>query len=73
MSDKEEKKLTIEEAFVKLDETIKEMESDDVSLERSFALYKEGMELIEACGKEIDTVEKKVLELSKNGETNEFS
>ncbi|MBO7334503.1 MAG: exodeoxyribonuclease VII small subunit [Lachnospiraceae bacterium] len=68
----EEKKLTIEEAFAKLDDTIKEMESEDVTLERSFALYKSGMEMIENCTKEIDLVEKKVLELSGNGETHEF-
>ncbi|MBO7334673.1 MAG: exodeoxyribonuclease VII small subunit, partial [Lachnospiraceae bacterium] len=41
-------------------------------LERSFALYKSGMEMIENCTKEIDLVEKKVLELSGNGETHEF-
>ena len=73
MSKEDKEKITIEEAFAKLDETVKEMESDDVSLERSFALYKSGMELIETCSKEIDLVEKEVLKLSKNGETDEFS
>ena len=65
--------LTVEEAFEKLDDTIREMESDDVTLERSFALYKDGMELIEQLSAKIDTVEKKVLKLSKDGETDEFS
>lgn len=69
----EEKKLTIEEAFSQLDETIKKMESENVSLEESFELYKNGMTLIENCSKEIDLVEKKVLSLSGNGEINEFS
>jgi len=69
----DEKKFSIEEAFAKLDESIKEMEGDSVTLERSFELYKEGVELIRLCEKEIDTVEKKVLALSGNGETNEFS
>lgn len=69
----EEKKFSIEEAFDKLDDTIKKMESEDVTLEESFSLYKNGMELIENCSKEIDLVEKKVLELSGNGETHEFS
>lgn len=68
----EEKKFNIEEAFSSLDGKLNEMESDDVTLERSFALYKEGIELVEACEKEIDTVEKKVLALSGNGEVNEF-
>lgn len=69
----EQKEFSIEEAFLKLDESIHKMEGEDVSLEESFRLYKEGMELIEQCEKEIDTVEKKVLKLSKNGETDEFS
>ena len=66
-------KLSIEEAFAKLDEAIKEMEGEDVTLERSFELYKNGVELIAECEKEIDLVEKKVLALSENGEINEFS
>lgn len=69
----DEKKFSIEEAFTKLDDSIKEMEGDGVTLERSFELYKEGVELIRLCEKEIDTVEKKVLALSGNGEINEFS
>ena len=69
----EEKNFSIEEAFKQLDEAIKEMEGEDVTLVRSFELYKNGVELIQKCEKEIDTVEKKVLALSENGETNEFS
>lgn len=68
-----EDKFSIEEAFSKLDEAISEMSNPDITLERSFSLYKEGMDLVEACKKEIDTVEKKVLALNDNGETNEFS
>lgn len=68
-----EKVLSLEEAFEKLDETIQKMESEDVTLEQSFALYKDGIELVEKCSKEIDLVEKKVLELSGNGAVNEFS
>lgn len=69
----EEKKFSIEEAFVSLDAAIREMEADDITLERSFELYKNGMELIEKCEKEIDVVEKKVLKLSSDGDTDDFS
>lgn len=69
----EDKKFSIEEAFKKLDKTIQEMEAEDVTLEQSFSLYKEGMELIEQCSKEIDIVEKKVIELSESGETHDFT
>ncbi len=70
MSD--EKKFSIENAFEELDAAIKEMESDEITLERSFELYKDGMELIKKCEEEIECVEKKVLALSSNGELHEF-
>lgn len=73
MENKElENNISLEEAFIKLEETIQQLEGEDVSLERSFALYKEGVQLVENCQKEIDLVEKKVLALGKNGETSEF-
>lgn len=67
-----DKTISLEASFNKLDEIINELEGEDVTLERSFALYKEGIELVENCQSEIDMVEKKVLELGKNGETSEF-
>lgn len=73
MENKElENNISLEEAFIKLEETIQQLEGEDVSLERSFALYKEGVGLVENCQKEIDLVEKKVIALGKNGETSEF-
>jgi len=68
----DKEKLTIEEMFTKLEETVSLLEKEDVSLEESFNLYKEGMTLVEACDREIDLVEKKVLELSAGGNTSEF-
>lgn len=73
MENKElDKKISLGEAFIKLDEIITGLEGEDVSLEDSFALYKEGVSLVENCQKEIDLVEKKVLALGRNGETSEF-
>ena len=37
---------TLEAAFGKLDQMLETLESSDVSLEDSFRLYKEGMELL---------------------------
>lgn len=65
-------KKSVEEMFSTLENTIEELEKDDVSLERAFALYEEGMKLVKSCEEEIDTVEKKVIALSK-GETYEFT
>ena len=48
------------------------LEQEDISLEESFQLYKSGMELLKKCNQSIDMVEKKVLVLNENGETDEF-
>ena len=68
----EENKMSLEEMFVKLDETIAALENNEISLNESFELYKSGMDMIRSCNEEIDTIEKKVLVLNDNGETDEF-
>ena len=47
-------------------------EREDISLEESFRIYQEGMELLKKCNLEIDQVEKKVLVLNEDGESHEF-
>lgn len=61
-----------EQAFEKLEEMIGDLEQEDISLEESFKLYKEGMKLIKSCNDKIDKVEKEVLKLNENGELDEF-
>ena len=63
---------TLEGAFAQLEEVIARLESPDISLEDSFKAYSEGMELLQFCNASIDTVEKKVLKMNENGETDEF-
>ena len=48
------------------------LEKPDVSLEDSFTLYQEGMKLLKACNDSIDKVEKELIILSENGESNEL-
>lgn len=71
MSKVSEKELTLEENFTKLEETIAQLESEDISLEEAFQAYSKGMELLKSCNEQIDRVEKKVLVLSQNGEEQE--
>lgn len=71
MADKEEK-FNLEEAFEKLEETVSVLQRDDITLEQSFQEYQKGMELLKKCNETIDKVEKKVLILNGNGETDEF-
>lgn len=61
-------KLSLEQSFEKLEETIERLEAEDITLEESFAAYKEGMELLKHCNAGIDRVEKQVILLSGEGE-----
>ena len=75
MSAKEKKtetKLSIEEAFEKIDATIEKLEDEDVSLEDAFKEFQAGMEMVKYCEKAIDTIEKDVLQLTEEGETDVF-
>ena len=64
--------LTLEQTFERLEDTISKLQQEDISLEESFRLYKEGMRLIQSCNDRIDSVEKEVLKLNENGELDEF-
>ena len=66
------KEFNLEEAFLQLNQTIENLEREDISLEDSFAEYQKGMELLKQCNDAIDKVEKKVLVLNEKGETDEF-
>jgi len=63
------KELTIDEKMDKLDEIIDKMEGEEVTLEESFDLYKQGVELVRSCNDAIDRVEKEVLKLNEDGST----
>ena len=63
---------TLEENFALLDQKIAQLENSEISLEDSFRVYKEGMELLKDCSSKIDTVEKKMLQIDENGEISEF-
>lgn len=63
---------SIEEVFQELDTTVEKLGSRDISLEESFRLYQQGMELLRYCNDKIDTVEKKMLKMNENGELSEF-
>lgn len=64
--------LTLEQTFERLEDTIGKLQQEDISLEESFRLYKEGMRLVQSCNNKIDKVEKEVLKLNENGELDEF-
>jgi exodeoxyribonuclease VII small subunit len=51
---------TIEENFVALEDILKEMQSEQITLEQSFELYNKGLKLVQNCNQQIDTIEKKI-------------
>ena len=53
--------IALEENFLKLEETIKFLERDDISLEEAFEQYQNGVKLLKSCNDKLDEVEKKVL------------
>ena len=72
MAKKKEEQLSLEEAMVLLENTIEQMQSEEVSLEESFELYQKGMEYVRMCSETIDCVEKKVLMLNQEGRLDEL-
>lgn len=71
MSDKQPE-LTLEESFQKLDEILEALESKDITLEESFRVYQQGMELVKQCNQKIDRVEKKMQIINGEGELSDF-
>ena len=63
---------SIEDILSQVEDTIANLEAEDISLEDSFVQYEKGMELLKVCNEKIDAIEKKVLILNGEGETDEF-
>lgn len=62
----------LEELFLEIEGIIRQMEDKEVSLEQSFLLYETGMKKLKQCNDKIDYVEKKMLALNGDGETEIF-
>ncbi len=72
MEEKKEK-FQLEAAFDRVEEVLEKLGDQDVSLEESFTLYREGMQLLKQCNEQIDRVEKQMLEIDEEGNTSGFS
>lgn len=64
--------FNLEKSLEELEVKAKALEDENISLEDSFKLYSESMDLLKKCSESIDAVEKKVLVLEGNGVTHEF-
>lgn len=66
-----ENSKTIEENMARLNEINNLMSDSSIKLEESFKLYKEGVELVEKCKKQLADVEKQIVILEEQGSANE--
>ena len=56
---------SIEENFKELDDIISEMSKADISLEKSFELYNQGLKLVQNSNLQIGDMEKKIIVLNE--------
>ena len=62
----QEKQINLEDAFKKLDEIISAMQGAELSLEDTFRLYKQGIELVQICEDRIEKVEEEIKVITEN-------
>lgn len=70
---KKTKSPSLEENFSSLEDIITQLESQEITLEESFALYQSGVKTLKDCSVLLDEVEKKMQMLNEDGELEEFS
>lgn len=58
-------KLTFEEAMAKLEEVVKDLEDENISLDSAMEKFEEGVKLSELCLKKLNEAEKKIEELTR--------
>ena len=60
----------IEDNFEQLEDIISKMQSDRITLEKSFELYNKGLSLVQDCNNQIDKIEKQI-KIIEEGNINE--
>ncbi len=64
---------TFEQAFKELESIIAKLESGELSLDESLALFERGQVLAKQCGVLLDAAELKVKQLTPDGELEDFT
>ncbi len=63
-----ETSISFEEAMLRLEDIVKQLEQGEVPLEKSMALFTEGTKLVGTCNKLLDEAELTVTQLTKGPE-----
>jgi exodeoxyribonuclease VII small subunit len=64
--------VTLEEHFEAIEDILNRMESGEISLDESFALYKKGLSEIKAAHDSLDLIAKEMLVLNGEGKLEAF-
>lgn len=67
----EKDKFRVEDAFEELEQIISQLESDDVPLKESIALYGKGAKLLAECRDELTGIEKEMIIIGEEFEQGE--
>ena len=65
-------KLTFEQAYHELEETVQKLEAGDLPLADALALYQRGMALAQHCGLQLDEAELSIQALTPSGDLVDF-
>lgn len=65
-----EENKTIEDNFEELENIIAKMQSEEITLEKSFELYNKGLGLVQNCNSQIEKIEKQI-KIIEEGNINE--
>lgn len=60
--------MTFEEALLRLEEVVRLLETGGETLDRSLALYEEGVALVRLCSARLESAEQRVRQLSGTAE-----
>lgn len=73
MSSADTQQLSFEEALQELEQIVLQLETGDLSLEASLALFERGQQLTTHCNQLLDTARLRVEQLTEDGEIVEVS
>jgi exodeoxyribonuclease VII small subunit len=63
----EQGRLSFEEAFDELEQTVQKLEEGELALEEAIALFERGIQLVQHCNEQLDQAELKVRQLLPSG------
>ena len=72
MAGKDNKAVSFEEAAARLEEIVRALEGGNAPLDESLKLFEEGVRLVNACRKQLDSAEQKVKLLMENGNGDDY-